>query len=734
MRISLYVIVFLITSCLSSAQQIHYPFQDTNLNFEERVKDLVGRMTLEEKIQQMGYKSPGIPRLGIPAYNWWSGCSHGVGRAREVVTVYPQSIALAATFNPDELFVAAGQIADEARVLHHKAKKEGRFGEQYYGLTMWDPNINIFRDPRWGRGHETYGEDPYLTSQMGLAFVRGLEGDDPKYLKTSACAKHYAVHSGPEYDRHAFNAVVSMYDLWDTYLPAFKELIVKGNVSSVMCAYNRLEGMPCCGHNVLMRDILRGEFDFKGYVVSDCGAIANFWNSHKTHANKEDASVDALLAGTDLECGDENAYSALVDAVHKGLLDEVSIDESVKRLLGVRFKLGMFDPDSLVSYANIPGKRLNSAEHKSQALKLARESIVLLKNQHLLPLSKDIKRIAVLGPNANNAITPLANYSGIPETVVTPLAGIKAKLPGADIIYDEICYPVVNKNDMDTIRVEAIAEKAREADVIIFVGGLNAELEGENGDAGKGDFDGFRGGDRTSIHLPVIQTRLLKALHQTGKPVVFVMMTGSALAIPWEAEHIPAIINTWYGGQATGEALADVLFGDYCPSGKLPVTFYKNDHDLPSFEDYSMENRTYRYFRGEPLYPFGYGLSYTTFLFDNLSMEKKIKTSQTTEISVDVTNVGAMDGAEVVQLYLSHLHTPNKTALRSLGGFKKVFLQKGEKKTVRFILTPEQMSILQEDGLSASVAGTLRITVGGSQPVGPTSDLCVSGNLELVVD
>ncbi|CAK7065826.1 MAG: hypothetical protein PARBA_02499 [Parabacteroides sp.] len=727
----LYIVVFSLYIGYSFAQKTIFPYQNTTLDFEDRVVDLVSRMTLEEKVSQMGYKSPGIPRLNVPSYNWWSGCAHGVGRTKEIVTVYPQSIALAATFNPAELFVAAGQIADEARVLHHKAKREGRFGEQYYGLTMWDPNINIFRDPRWGRGHETYGEDPYLTSRMGLAFVKGLEGNDSKYLKTSACAKHYAVHSGPEYNRHTFNAEVSMYDLWDTYLPAFKEVVMNGNVSSVMCAYNRLEGMPCCGHNVLLKNILREEFKFDGYVVSDCGAIANFWNTHKTHKGKEDASIEALLAGTDLECGDEDGYSALINAVNKGLIDEKYIDESVKRLFMVRFRLGMFDPDSIVTYANIPEKVLNSPTHKEQALKLARESIVLLKNDGILPLKKDIGHIAILGPNADNSLTPLANYNGIPEKVITPLEGIRNKLPQAKIVYDDICYPVVNERDINKVLIDSIVAEAAKAEVIIFVGGLNSDLEGENGDAGKSDYDGFKDGDRTSIRLPMIQTKILKALYKTGKPVIFVLMTGSALTFPWEADNIPAIVNVWYGGQSTGDALADILFGDYNPNGKLPVTFYKSDEDLPLFENYSMENRTYRYFKEKPLYPFGYGLSYTTFKFDNLVLKKKEQSSCDMEISVDVTNTGSKDGAEVVQLYLSHLGAPNRTALRSLVGFQKVFLKKGEKQRVNFVLNQKQLRVVLDDGSYVLAPGKIKLTVGNGQPIGFDSISYLSRIIEL---
>ena len=726
------LLILLFSASFGFTQAIAFSFLNAKLSFEERVNDLVSKMTLEEKVSQMLYKSPAIERLGIPAYNWWSGCTHGVGRTRDTVTVYPQSIALAATFNKEEMFLTASQISDEARALHQKAKREGRFGEQYYGLTMWDPNINIFRDPRWGRGHETYGEDPYLTSNIGLAFVEGLEGTDAKYLKTSACAKHFAVHSGPEFNRHSFNSKVSNYDLWDTYLPAFRTLVMEGKVSSVMCAYNSLDGEPCCGNNVLMQDILRNKFGFKGYVTSDCGAIADFWNGHKTHKGKEDAAIDAVLSGTDLECGDENAYHSLVESVNKGLISEKDIDVSVKRLFMIRFSLGMFDPDSIVSYTSISTSCINSEAHKKQALKMAREAIVLFKNENnILPLKKCIKSIAVIGPNADNAITPLANYNGIPQKVITALQGIKTKLPNANIFFDEICYPVVNQSDIEKVNIQAIVEKAKKTEVIVFVGGLNAELEGENGDAGKVAYDGFKGGDRTTIKLPEIQTRILKALHATGKPVIFVMMTGSALAIPWEAANLSAIVNVWYGGQSVGDALADVLFGDYNPSGKLPVTFYKSDCDLPDFHDYSMENRTYRYFKGDVLFPFGYGLSYTSFKFDNMKHVSKISTDSVVKISVDITNIGKREGSEVVQLYVKHLNSKYKVPQSSLVGFKKIYLEKKEKKTLEFVLTPKELCIVKADGLHFNVPGIIQISVGGGQPGFINSKYNIVGKLEL---
>ncbi len=714
--------IWLVVSCLIlavtsiNAQNIQYPFLNTELSFEERVNDLVNRMTLEEKVGQLMYKSHAIPRLGIPAYNWWSGATHGIGRTKEIVTVYPQSIALAATFNVPEMYITASQISDEVRAIHQKAKNEGRFGEQYYGLTIWDPNINIFRDPRWGRGHETYGEDPFLTAKIGTAFVKGLQGDDNKYLKTSACAKHFAVHSGPEASRSSFNSVTSTFDLWDTYLPAFKALISNGKVSSVMCAYNRLNGKPCCGYDLLMHNILRNKFGFTGYAVSDCGAIAWFTSGHKTHENPSLAAMDAILAGTDLECGDEETYATLIQSVWDGKIDESDLDESLKRVLMTKFRLGMFDPDSMVKYTSIPFSVVNSEEHKEQALKMARESIVMLKNENnTLPLSKNIRKIAIIGPNADNEITPLANYNGTPEKIITPLAGISDKLPSAKIIYDQISYPVVNREELNKIDIQSIVKKVKGADAIIFVGGLNAELEGENGDAGKIKYDGFNGGDRTTIMLPEIQTRIMKALHKTGKPVIFVMMTGSAIAIPWEAENIPAIINVWYGGQAVGTALADVLFGDYNPSGKLPVTFYKSDSDLPPYEDYSMENRTYRYFKGTPLYPFGFGLSYTDFTLSDLKYDKTSRTDLPVKVSVKITNNGKTDGSEVVQLYVSRTAEGYTTPISSLAGFEKVFLKAGESKTIEYTLTPSELCMVNKSGQRFVEPGAVSFTVINGQ-------------------
>ncbi|GGH72838.1 beta-glucosidase [Filimonas zeae] len=831
-------------ACLA---QNSYPFQNTALSFEKRVDDLVGRLTLEEKVAQMLNTAPAISRLGIPAYDWWNEVLHGVARTPYRVTVYPQAIGMAATFDTNSIKRMADYSALEGRAVFNKAQQDGREGQRYVGLTYWTPNINIFRDPRWGRGQETYGEDPFLTAMMGAAFVRGLQGNDPKYLKAAACAKHYAVHSGPEPSRHVDNISPTDYDLWNTYLPAFKQLITQTNVAGVMCAYNAFKSQPCCGSDQLMIDILRNRWQFNGYVTSDCWAIDDFFKNHKTHKTAEDASADAVLHGTDVECGTD-AYLSLVKAVKNGLIAEKQIDVSVKRLFMIRFQLGMFDPKEMVSFAQTPASVLESAAHKAHALQMARQSVVLLRNQNnTLPLSKQLKKIAVVGPNADNAIAVLGNYNGIPSTTVTLLQGIRDKVgPNVQVVYEKAVnftndtllqyadvasqyhwqgkqgfyaeyynntelkgQPLATRTEpaldnnwqegqliIDTLKgyhfsarytteftanttgsmsfeldaddgyrflvdgkevinawtrnrwgartyklnteagttyklvVEyyqaegkanvklkaghftrtdfaALASRLKDADAIVYAGGISPQLEGEEM---RVDYPGFNGGDRTSIALPKVQTELLQALQATGKPVVFVMMTGSAIAIPWEAANIPAIVNAWYGGQSAGTAIADVLFGDYNPAGRLPVTFYANDADLPGFTDYTMHNRTYRYFTGKPLYGFGYGLSYTRFSYENLRVTGKSKYT----IEVKVTNTGSRDGEEVVQLYTT---VPGKDApLRSLKGFQRIALKKGKSKTVTFTVTPEQLALMDNNGKPETIKGKVIIAVGGSQP------------------
>lgn len=698
------------------AQIETFPFRNPDLPVDVRVKDLVSRLTLHEKVQLMQHNSPAIPRLGIPAYNWWNEALHGVARTPEKVTVFPQAIGMAATFDVDALEMMGDMTASEGRALFNEAWKSGKGVAQYRGLTYWTPNINIFRDPRWGRGQETYGEDPYLTSQMGAAMVHGLEGDDSYYLKAVACAKHYAVHSGPEYNRHEFDARPSLYDLWDTYLPAFHELVTRAKVHGVMCAYNRLNGQPCCGNDPLLVDILRNQWKFDGYVTSDCGAINDFANHHRTHLDDMVAASDAMLAGTDLECGD--LYQLLEQGVQKGLHSEREINVSVTRLLTILFKIGMFDPTDRNPYASIGREVIECEAHKKHAYRMAQESMVLLKNENsILPLDvRRIKKLALIGPNADNEQTLLANYFGTPSVIMTPYKSLKERY--GDRI--EITYikgvDFVSKLEKAP-SFEQIAAEAGKNDVIVFVGGISADYEGEAGDAGAGGYAGFASGDRTSISLPFVQTELLKELKKTGKPLIIVNMSGSIMSFEWESQHADAILQAWYGGQAAGDAITDVLFGEYNPAGRMPLTTYRSDKDLPPFEDYSMSNRTYRYFQGEPRYPFGYGLSYTSFSYRNLTCESQVQTGNSLKVSVWVKNTGKRDGDEVVQLYVSHPQNKNvRIPLCALKGFMRIHLKAGEERKVDFTLRPEDLALTDVLGNWIECSGTVKIFVGGGQP------------------
>lgn len=712
------------------AQATTYPFRNPSLPIEVRVNDLISRLTLDEKVQLMKHDSPAIPRLGIPAYNWWNEALHGVARTPEKVTVFPQAIGMAATFDTEALQKMGDITSSEGRALFNESLKEGKV-PQYRGLTYWTPNINIFRDPRWGRGQETYGEDPYLTGQMGMAIVRGLEGNDPHYLKSVACAKHYAVHSGPEGNRHEFDARPSLYDLWDTYLPAFRDVITKANVHGVMCAYNRLDGKPCCGNDPLLVDILRNQWKFNGYVTSDCWAVTDFAHHHKTHADDMVAVSDAMLAGTDLECG--NLYQLLAEGVRKGLHSERDVNVSLARLLTIQMKLGMYDPQEQVPYARIGREVIECDAHRQHAARMARESMVLLKNdRHLLPLqASKVKRIALIGPNADNGQAQLGNYFGVPSEIITPLKSLQRRFgnkmaidyyPGTGIVTPLENGPTPSQ----------IAAAAKKADVILFVGGITADYEGEAGDAGAGGFSGFASGDRTSLALPPVQTELLKALKRTGRPLVLVNMSGSVMSFDWESRNVDAILQAWYGGQAAGDAIIDVLFGDYNPAGRMPLTTYKSEADLPPFESYSMENRTYRYFQGEVRYPFGYGLSFTTFAYSDLDCTASAPTGQPVEVSVKVTNSGQRDGDEVVQLYVSHPQDGQvRRPLRSLKGFRRIHLKAGEAQTVRFTLSPEDLALTDKVGILTEKAGEVQLFVGGGQPgytTGSTATLQLTGD------
>ncbi|MDE3058584.1 MAG: glycoside hydrolase family 3 C-terminal domain-containing protein [Bacteroidota bacterium] len=840
-------------------------FLNPAIPLEERVSALVSRMTLEEKVSQMVNASAAIPRLNIPAYNWWNECLHGVAR-NGIATVFPQAIGLAATWNTDLMFSVADAISTEARAKYNEALREND-RNIFKGLTFWSPNINLFRDPRWGRGQETYGEDPFLTSRMGVAFVKGLQGKNPKYFKVISTPKHYAVHSGPEPDRHTFNAIISSGDLWETYLPAFEACVKEGGAFSVMCAYNRFMGDACCGSPTLLRKILRDDWGFKGYVVSDCGAVTNIYKTHKIVNTAPEAAALAVQSGTDLECG-QTYSSSLIAAVKEGLLTENDINVALKRLFTARFKLGMFDPPDIVPYSKISMKENDSPEHRRLALEAARESIVLLKNEnHVLPLKKNLKRIAVIGPTADSYFMLLGNYNGTPSKYVTPLQGIRDKAgDSTEVVYDTGCnlveegpavqdiqptmlssggatglkaeyfnnsnlsgtpfftrinqfstpnwiygsrtpsfngsssfssirwsgtltmpesgdFRFIVKSDngyrlsinnvlvvedwnnrsltaksgiahvekgkpyaltvesalgvprsqlyvqwerLETNHFQKVIELARNSDAVIFVGGITSQLEGEEMPV---NLPGFKGGDRTTLNLPKVQEDLLKALHATGTPVILVLTSGSALAVNWEEENLPAIIQLWYPGEEGGAALADVLFGDYNPAGRLPVTFYKSVEQLPPFEDYNMapdslgRGRTYRYFTGKPLYPFGFGLSYTSFDYLKSDVDKAIaRENDTLKVSVAVRNSGKRDGDDVVQLYVSkripsekNLDTKEVQPIKSLKGFKRVSIKKGETTIVEISLPVESLrNFSMEKNKYVVEPGTYELQIGSS--------------------
>ena len=707
------------------------PFQDPALPVDQRVKDLLGRLTLAEKVSQMVYTSPAIPRLGIPEYNWWNEALHGVGRAG-IATVFPQAIGLAATFDAPLLHAAAGAIADEARAKHHEFARQG-YRRQYHGLTFWSPNINIFRDPRWGRGQETYGEDPYLTGRMGVAFVKGLQGDDPAHPKLAATPKHFAVHSGPEALRHHFDARVSARDLRETYLPAFRDCVVEGGAMSVMGAYNRTNGEPCCGSDMLLGKVLREEWGFRGYVVSDCGAIADFHAHHTVTSTPAQSAAMAVRKGCDLECG--SVYPALTEAVKEGLLTEADIDKALGRLLAARIRLGMFDPAERSPWSGIPYEKVDCAEHRTLALDAARASIVLLKNEKgTLPLRKDIGCIAVIGPNADDREVLVGNYAGLPSRSTTVLDGIRAAVgPRTRVLYAqgseiERTSAVWWDTGADDGFGEALAA-VDAAEAVVLVLGLSNKLEGEEGGATRSEWNG----DRLTIALPGIQRRLFSAVAAKGKPLVLVILSGSPVAIPEEHEKAQAVLLGWYPGQEGGTAIADVLFGAFNPSGRLPVTFVKSTDQLPPFTDYEMKGRTYRYMTEEPLYPFGYGLSYTSFRYEGLSLSSASAAAGTeVTVTVKVTNEGPRDGHEVTQLYVAA--PAGMGPLRQLVGFARTWVPARATKTVTFALGPRELSTVAEDGARAVRPGRYRLSVGGRQPDSRSAALSGTKVLETVLD
>jgi beta-glucosidase len=692
-------------------------FLDHTKSFEERVNDLVSRMTLEEKISQMINTAVAIPRLHIPKYNWWNECLHGVAAGGHA-TVFPQAIGLAATWNVDLMYRVATVISDEARAKHHESVRRGE-RRLFRGLTFWSPNVNLFRDPRWGRGQETYGEDPYLSSRMGVNFVKGLQGNDPKYLKVIATPKHYVVHSGPERLRHEFNAKPTNKNFWNTYLPAFEACIREGKAYSIMCAYNRINEDPCCSSELLLQDILREDWGFEGYVVSDCGAIGDIYSGHKTVETAAEAAALAINAGCDLFCHvmyanieyKKKFWQWMSDAVTQNLLSEDTINKSVKRLFMARFKLGMFDPPEVVQYQGIPFEVNDSEDHRNLALKTARESIVLLKNENnILPLTNDLKSIAVIGPNAEDLDVLRGNYSSTPSKYTTFLQGIKQKVTSeTQILYVKGCG--LNIESKGEIR-RAI-EAANKSELVIMVLGISPLFEGEEGQANESEATG----DRINLDLPGVQEDLLKVIHETGKPIVLILTSGSALSVNYAKEHIPAIIQAWYPGEEGGAATADIIFGDYNPSGKLPITFYKSVNQLPPFEDYNMEGRTYRYFKDVPLYPFGHGLSYTKFKYSNLKISpQKVKIGDKIEVSVEVENIGDCLGEEIVQLYLHNSSSNLNLPLRELQGFDKITLKSAQKTKVSFILSPKNLSHINDEGRRLVESGTFLIFVGGCQP------------------
>ncbi len=703
------------------------PFQDPDLPVEKRVQDLLGRLTLEEKASQMVYNAPAIPRLGIPEYNWWNEALHGVGRAG-VATVFPQAIGLAASFDVALMHRVATAISDEARAKHHEFARQG-YRRQYHGLTFWSPNVNIFRDPRWGRGQETYGEDPCLTGLMGVAFVKGLQGDDPEHPKLVATPKHYAVHSGPEALRHHFDARVSARDLRETYLPAFRDCVVEGRALSVMGAYNRTNGEPCCASDLLLRRVLREEWGFRGYVVSDCGAIADIHAHHTVTSTPAQSAALAVRNGCDLECG--SVYPALVDAVKAGLITEAEIDTALGRLMTARFRLGMFDPPERSPWASIPYSRVDCPEHRQLAREAACASIVLLKNEAgMLPLRKDLGCIAVIGPNADDREVLLGNYSGVPSRSTTVLEGIRAAVgPRTRVLYaegSEIDRRETGwwQNRADDGFGEALAA-AEAADVVVLVLGLSNRLEGEEGAANRSEWNG----DRITIELPPVQKRLFAAVSAKGKPVVLVLLTGSPLAIGPEHDAARAVVLAWYPGEEGGAAVADVLFGRHNPSGRLPITFVSSTDQLPPFTDYEMKGRTYRYMEADPLYPFGYGLSYSSFRYANLELSSaKVAAGASVTVRAQVSNESAIDGHEVAQLYLWWLD--GRGPRRQLVGFQRVLVPARGSQLVTFTLGPRELSTVADDGTRAVRPGRCRLSLGGRQPDRRSAGLAASAVLE----
>lgn len=688
-------------------------YLDESLSFEERAEDLLNRMSLEEKLSQMMYQSPAIPRLNIPAYNWWNEALHGVARAG-TATMFPQAIGLAAMFDEKELKEIAEIISTEGRAKYKAYSEEGDRGI-YKGLTFWSPNVNIFRDPRWGRGHETYGEDPYLTSRLGVAFIQGLQGDDPKYLKTAACAKHFAVHSGPEGIRHEFDARVNEKDLWETYLPAFEACVKEGHVEAVMGAYNRTNGEPCCGSPTLLQKILREKWGFQGHVVSDCWAIRDFHTHHHVTATAPESAALALKAGCDVNCG--IVYLHLQAALDEGRITEEDVNRAVFRLLMTRMKLGMFDQDDHVPYASIPASENNTRAHREKNLEAARKTLVLLKNQNgTLPLQPaSLRKIAVIGPNADSREALKGNYYGDTDRYTTVLEGIQDYLADTDteVVYSLGCLLDHEKHNGDENQyIYEATGLAKASDAVVICLGLDATLEGEE----MHKSNTYGSGDKPDLKFPGQQETLLKkVLDAAGdKPVILVNMTGSAMDLNLAEERCAAVIQAWYPGSRGGQAVAELLFGGFSPAGRLPVTFYRTVEELPDFTNYSMKGRTYRYMKNEALYPFGYGLSYNTFQYEALNQPQWQEGRLI--FKVRIHNEGNMDGEEVAQLYTVHKSKTVESPNCSLRGFQRMNIQKGSSVDVEFVLTEEDLKIVNNEGEKVLESGDYLVTIGGGQP------------------
>jgi beta-glucosidase len=720
-KIVLSFCAILVLSCSLGAQGFKFPYQNPALPLDKRIDDLVSRMTMEEKAGQLMYKSPAVERLDVPAYNWWNECLHGVARNGRA-TIFPQAIGMAAAFDTEMMQRIGDAIADEARAKYNVSVKNGYRG-QYQGLTFWTPNINIFRDPRWGRGQETYGEDPYLTSRIGVAFVKGLQGDHPTYLKSAAMAKHYAVHSGPEKLRHEFDAKVSMKDLWETYLPAFEALVTEAKVEGVMGAYNRTNGDPCCAHPYLMQEVLRKRWGFKGYFVSDCWALVDFFAGHKIVPDAPAAAALALNTGCNLNCG--STYPQLPAAISQGLTTEQMLDANLRQLLPTRFKLGLFDPLGTTPFDQIGTEVIACEKHINLSREAAVKSIVLLKNKNkALPLSKEVASVFVTGPTAAHIQALLANYYGQSNDLRTILEGVMGKVsPQTSVHYSQgALLDEANRNPVDWFSGEAGA-----AEVTIACLGLSQLIEGEEGEA----IASRHLGDRDDIALPQNQVDFLKKIRANAKKLIVVITGGSAIACPEVFEMADALLFVWYPGEQGGNAVADIIFGDAVPSGRLPVTFPMSVKDLPPFEDYAMKNRTYRYAEKTPLFPFGFGLSYTNFTYSNLKLSKsKIGVNETLTVEATVTNTGKVRADEVIQLYLTDVAATVTVPKYSLKGFQRVSLWPGASKTISFAVTPDMLKLINEKGEKVLEKGEFKIFVGGSLPSQRSLELGAAQYLE----